>query len=140
MAIETHSGKEAIADYAGLARRSPWLAMILTGALFSLAGLPIFAGFVTKFYLFVAAAEQDLIWLVSNAVVNSVISLYYYIRVIREMYVTESDDTAKFPAPRLTMVTASALFLGTILVGVYPRPLVDAISASTQVLAPFLGT
>ena len=139
IAVETHSGKEGIADYAGLAKRSPWLAMILTGALFSLAGLPFFAGFITKFYLFVAAADQDLIWLVSIAVVNSVISLYYYIRVIREMYVTESDDTAKFAVPRLIMVTATVLFAGTILVGVYPGPLVDAISASTQALAPFLG-
>ena len=139
IAIETHSGKEAIADYAGLAKRSPWLAMILTGALFSLAGLPIFAGFITKFYLFVAAADQGLIWLVTIAVVNSVISLVYYLRVIREMYVNESDDTTKLPVPRLTTGTASLLFLGTILVGVYPGPLVDAISASTRVLAPFLG-
>lgn len=139
IAIENHSGKEAIADYAGLAKRSPWLAMILTGALFSLAGLPIFAGFITKFYLFVAAAGQDLIWLVAVAVVNSVISLYYYLRVIRAMYVDESDDTTKLPVTRLITVTASLLFLGTILVGVYPGPLVNAIDASTQALAPFLG-
>ena len=139
IAIETNSGKEAIADYAGLAKRSPWLAMILTGALFSLAGLPIFAGFITKFYLFVAAVDQQLLWLVCIAVINSVISLYYYLRVIREMYVTESDHTAKLPVPRLTTATASVLFLGMILVGVYPGPLLDAISASTRVLAPFLG-
>jgi len=139
IAVEIHSGKEGVADYAGLARRSPWLAMILAGALFSLAGLPIFAGFITKFYLFVAAADQGLIWLVAIAVVNSVISLYYYLRVIREMYVTESNDTAKLRVPRLTTATASTLFLGTILVGVYPAPLIDVISASTRVLAPFLG-
>ena len=140
IAIETRSGKEEIADYAGLAKRSPVLAMILTGAFFSLAGLPIFAGFVTKFYLFVAAAEQDLIWLVSVAVVNSVISLYYYLRVIRAMYLTESDDTAKMVTPRLIHGTAWVLFAGSIWVGVYPRPLAEAISASTRVLAPFLGT
>lgn len=139
IAVEMHSGKEAIADYAGLAKRSPWLAMILTGALFSLAGLPIFAGFITKFYLFVAAADQDLLWLVAIAVLNSVISLVYYLRVIREMYVNEPEEASKLPTPRLTTATASVLFLGTILVGVYPGPVVDVISASTQVLAPFLG-
>ena len=142
IAVENHTGKEEISDYAGLARRSPWLAMVMTGALFSLAGLPIFAGFITKFYLFVAAAENgagapDMLWLVVIAVANSVISLYYYIRVIREMYVSESDDTASMPVAPVLMGVITLMFAGTVGVGVYPGPLNDAINASVTVLTPW---
>ena len=80
------TNREDIAGFAGLADRAPYLAMALTVALFSLAGLPFFAGFTTKFYLFTAAAEGGLLWLVGLAIVNSLISLYYYLMVIKQMY------------------------------------------------------
>ncbi|MFQ5825869.1 MAG: NADH-quinone oxidoreductase subunit N, partial [Dehalococcoidia bacterium] len=80
------SGKEDIPDYAGLAERAPFLATTLAAALFSLAGLPFFAGFTTKFYLFTAAANEGLLWLAALAMVNSLISLYYYLLVIKQMY------------------------------------------------------
>ena len=139
IAVETKTGKEEISDYAGLSARSPLLALVMTGALFSLAGLPIFAGFVTKFYLFTAAAAEGLLWLVIIAVTNSVISLYYYIRVIREMYITETEPQPKLALPLLTTGTLGALFAGTIAVGIYPGPLVDAIDAATNALGPFVG-
>jgi NADH-quinone oxidoreductase subunit N len=143
IAVENRTGKEEISDYAGLAHRSPWLAMVMTGALFSLAGLPIFAGFITKFYLFVAAADNgagapDMLWLVVIAVANSVVSLYYYIRVVREMYVSESDDKAPMPVAPVMMGVISLMFAGTIWVGVYPGPLSDAINASVTVLTPWV--
>ena len=139
IAVETRTGKEEIADYAGLARRAPVLAMVMTGALFSLSGLPIFAGFVTKFYLFTAAAGEDLLWLIAIAVVNSVISLYYYLRVVREMYINEPGETAVLHVPALTYGTLWLLFAGTIAVGIYPGPWVDAIDAATNALTPFMG-
>ena len=139
--VEARTGKEEIADYVGLSVRSPLMAMVLTAAFFSLAGLPIFAGFVSKFYLFTAAADAGLLWLAAIAIVNSVTSLYYYLRVVRQMYLVEPAET---PQPiRLSPASAGvlwALFAGTIAIGVYPRPLVNAIDAATDVLGPFLGT
>jgi NADH-quinone oxidoreductase subunit N len=82
-----NNGKERISDMAGFARRAPFAALVMMSALFSLAGMPLFAGFVTKFYLFAAAARAGLLWLVAIAVINSTISLYYYLLVVYEMYV-----------------------------------------------------
>ena len=139
--VEAKTGKEDIADYAGLGAASPLMAMVLTAALFSLAGLPIFAGFVTKFYLFTAAADAGLLWLVALAIANSVISLYYYLRVVREMYITEpAAEPVRIRLPVASAGALWALFAGTIAVGIYPGPLVDAIDAATNALAPFLGT
>ncbi|MEX2598088.1 MAG: NADH-quinone oxidoreductase subunit N [Dehalococcoidia bacterium] len=137
--VETKTGKENISDYAGLASREPFLAMVMSAALFSLAGLPIFAGFITKFYLFVGAAEADLLWLVIVGVVASFISLYYYLRVMREMYVNEPATPGRMGLSPLTGAILWGLFLGTVFIGVYPGPLTDAIDAATVVLTPFTG-
>jgi NADH-quinone oxidoreductase subunit N len=135
--IELKLGKETIADFAGLSKRAPVLAMIMTGALFSLAGLPIFAGFLTKFYLFTAAIDKSLEWLVVIAVATSVISLYYYIRVIREMYITETEEDSKLPVPLLLAGLAWVMFAGTIAVGIFPQPFVDAAHAAVTTLSPW---
>ncbi len=82
-----NNGREMVADLAGLARRAPFVALTMMSGLFSLAGMPLFAGFVTKFYLFAAAARAELLWLVAIAVINSTISLYYYLLVVYQMYV-----------------------------------------------------
>ena len=138
--VEAKTRKEEIADYAGLSTASPLMAMVLTAALFSLAGLPIFAGFITKFYLFTAAADAGYLWLAVLAIANSVISLYYYLRVVREMYITEPD-----PEPeriRLSPTSAGALWAllaGTIAVGVYPGPFADAVDAATNALRAYAG-
>jgi NADH-quinone oxidoreductase subunit N len=83
----TSGGRELIGDLAGFARRAPLPALAMMAGLFSLAGMPLFAGFVTKFYLFAAASRAGLLWLVAIAVINSTISLYYYLLVVYEMYV-----------------------------------------------------
>ena len=137
--VEAKTGKEDIAGYAGLASRSPFLAMVMASALFSLAGLPIFAGFITKFLLFTAAVEADLTWLMVIAIANSFISLYYYIRIIKEMYVSESPVQGRLPLSVAASVPVWLLFAGTVLVGVYPAPFMDAVDAATNVLGPFLG-
>ena len=139
IAVESKTGKEGIADYAGLASREPFLAMVMSAALFSLAGLPIFAGFVTKFYLFVAAADAGLLWLVIVGVTASLVSLYYYLRVIREMYVGEAVRAGRLGLSPLTGVVLWVMLIGTIAIGVYPGPLTDAISSATTVLTPFRG-
>jgi NADH-quinone oxidoreductase subunit N len=141
--VEVRAGRETIAGYAGLSSASPFAAMVMTAALFSLAGLPIFAGFITKFALFTAVAQEGGLWLVAVAVVVSLISLYYYLRVVRAMYVDKPEaGSALAGRLRLSPVSASlawVLLAGTIGVGIYPGPVADAIDAATDVLGPFFG-
>ena len=136
--VETKTGKERISDYAGLASRSPFLALVMASAMFSLAGLPIFAGFVTKFLLFTSAVEGGLFWLMVVAVTNSLVSLYYYLRVVREMYVSDARGAGRLRLSVAASVPVWLLFAGTIFVGVYPAPIMDAAGAAVSVLAPFL--
>ena len=128
------TGREGIRDFAGLAKRSPYVAMVLTVSLFSLAGLPFFAGFTTKFYLFTAAAQGGLLWLVALAITNSVISLYYYMMVMRQMYMEAAEDETPVPVSALNRGVLGAMLAGIIAIGVYPAPLVDAIEAARRVL------
>jgi NADH-quinone oxidoreductase subunit N len=92
------TGSETIKDLAGLNRRSPWLALMLTIALLSLAGIPPAAGFFGKFFLFNAAVQANLTWLAVVGVLNSIVALYYYLVVIKVMYVDRSADEDK-PIP-----------------------------------------
>ncbi|MQG69866.1 MAG: NADH-quinone oxidoreductase subunit N [SAR202 cluster bacterium] len=126
------TGKDDIDDLAGLAQRSPFVAMVLTAALFSLAGLPIFAGFVSKFYLFNAAATQGLLWLAGLAIFTSLISLYYYLNVIRFIYISEPADSSRIRVPRLAVGVLGVLFLAMIFIGVYPAPILDAVQQATD--------
>ena len=81
------TGKEMLPDLAGLGGTQPFLAASIAIGMFSLAGLPIFAGFATKFYLFTAIADEGFLWLAGLAVFASLVSLYYYLQVIRQMYI-----------------------------------------------------
>ena len=135
-AIYNVTGKEGIRDLAGVARRAPAAAMILAASLFSLAGLPVFAGFASKFYLFNAAANQGLLWLAGLAIFTSLVSLYYYLVVIRQMYIEPAEDPTPIRIPRLTLGLLGILLVGMVFVGVYPAPLVDAIqNASDAILS-----
>ena len=106
----------------------------LTTALFSLAGLPIFAGFLTKFILFQAAAEEGFLWLSALAVVNSVISLYYYLNVIKQMYMVEPEEMTRFRVPLTVTGSLAVLVAGVFLIGVYPRPLFEIVDNVTRFL------
>jgi len=137
------TGKEEIKDFAGAAERAPFLSLSLTIALFSLAGMPLFAGFATKFILFQAAAQQDLLWLSGVAVFFSFVSLYYYLIVIREMYLGEPEEPTRFPTPRLEYAALSLLIAGVLAVGLYPQPLFDVAedaAVSISAVAPASGT
>ena len=129
------TGSEEVASLAGAARRAPMVAMVMAAALFSLAGLPIFAGFASKFYLFSAAASQGLLWLAGLAIFTSLISLYYYLMVVRQMYIEPAADPARVRIPRATVALLGLLFVGMVLVGVYPAPLMDAIQSASDALS-----
>ena len=93
------SGKEMISDMAGLADYRPFLAACIAMGMFSLGGLPIFAGFAIKFYLFTAIAEAGFLWLAGLAIFSSLISLYYYLQVIRQMYIESPGESAPGESP-----------------------------------------
>ena len=85
------TGKEMMSDLAGLGGTQPFLAASIGIGMFSLAGLPIFAGFAIKFYLFTAVADEGFLWLAGLAVFASLVSLYYYLQVIRWMYIAPAE-------------------------------------------------
>jgi NADH-quinone oxidoreductase subunit N len=142
------TGKEMIADLGGLADHQPFLAASLAMGLFSLAGLPIFAGFTMKFYLFTAVATEGFLWLAGLAIFSSLISLYYYLQILRQVYIepTPAGDSGgdfleEHPAlarrPSLPLLTVLASGLGGIIwLGIYPKPLIDAIEAASRAVMP----
>ena len=134
IAYHNLTGKEEIADYAGLAQRQPFLAMVLSISMFSLAGLPIFSGFATKFYLFTAAAKQDLLWLVIIAIVSSLISLYYYLMVVKQMYLGEPEEEGRLRLGQPMLGVLAGLMVAVVLFGVYPGPLLKLIEKATAAL------
>ena len=116
--------REEIADFKGLSRTNPYLALVITAGLFSLAGMPLLAGFFTKFILFQAVVDGGFLWLVVIAVVGSTVSLFYYLQVIRQMYVYAPEgDTGRWSISVTGTLTTAILFALIVIVGVYGAPL-----------------
>ncbi len=132
IAYYNETGHEQIEDFAGAAERAPYLALLLTIAMFSLAGLPFFAGFTTKFYLFTAAAQEGLLWLAALAVAMSVVSLYYYLMVIKQMYIVPSRHSPRLKPSLVLKGVLGMLAVATVGIGVYPGPLVRFIEAASK--------
>lgn len=118
--IENKSGKLNIDDYRGLYSTNPKLSFVMMLAMFSLGGIPPFAGFFSKFFIFASAAEQGFYVLVLIAVVNTIISLYYYLRVVKAMFIDSSENP--IPTIRTESYNRASLFLctaGILLVGIF---------------------
>jgi NADH-quinone oxidoreductase subunit N len=112
---------EEFNDYAGLGVRYPALAMMMTIFMLSLTGIPPLVGFTGKFYVFSAAVQAGYIWLAVIGVLNSVVSAYYYVRVVVTMYMQEGEKHVEPLSTRPALATVIvAATLGTILVGVFP--------------------
>jgi NADH-quinone oxidoreductase subunit N len=115
------TGREAIDDYRGLSRTNPLIALAMMASLFSLAGIPPLSGFVGKFFLFSIASQAGFHWLVAVAAVNSTISLYYYLRIVRQMYIEPTfADAARLPISRRMAASLAALATGAVLLGIIP--------------------
>ena len=125
--ISLKTGKENMADYEGLYRTNPKLSLVMLLALFSLAGIPPVAGFFGKFFLFTAAASEGYYLLVFLAVVNVTISLYYYLLVVRAMFLRKGDNPIPFFKNKLYMRLGLLItVLGIVVLGLY-SPLYDYI-------------
>ena len=129
-------GGDAIEDYAGLSQRSPGLALAMLLFLLSLAGIPPLAGFVGKFYLFAAAMKEGFLWLVLVGVLNSIVSLYYYLQVVRQMYIIPPRTEEPVPASPALSGALLITMAGVLLLGIYPAPLVELIRVAARALLP----
>ena len=135
-----NSGRDEIKDLAGLSKTSPYLAMSITIALFSFSGLPFFAGFTTKFYLFSSVATQGLLWLSGIAMIASLVSLYYYLKIIRTMYIEPTGNDVTVITPKSTLIALSFLIGVVIVIGVYPSVITTPIEQATIPLFGSTGT
>jgi len=112
IAIENATGKVNMDDYDGLYKTNPKLTLLMMLALFSLAGIPPVAGFFGKFFLFTSAASAGFLWLVLIAVLNATISLYYYLLVVKAMFINKSDEP--IPTFKSDWVTRTGLVLSAV--------------------------
>ena len=136
MAIANRTGSDQIDDLAGMAKRAPILSGILALSMISLIGIPPTAGFMGKLYLFNAAVSSDLIWLAVVGVLNSAVSAYYYLRVVKTMYLApaESEERITYSSPVLVAVAVTAI--GILLIGILPGPLFEITESAVSTLLP----
>jgi len=127
IAVSRATGGESISDFRGLGTRAPIAALALTVFLFSLTGLPPLAGFTGKYLVFAALVQQGGFWNVVLAVIgvlNSAVSLFYYARIIKAMYLEESPAAERMPVPALYTGVLVGLSIPLLVFGVYWGPLV----------------
>lgn len=125
-------GVDRIGDFAGLHRRAPLLSFCMLIFLLSLAGIPPLSGFFGKFYIFSSAyfADRGLLWLVALAVAMSVVSLFYYLKVLKAIYVRDTSEASELIATPLTLrIVVSVIAALVVILGCYPNILLRWIGA-----------
>jgi len=126
MAVSRIIGSDDIKDYSGLSRRNPGLALMMLAAFLSLAGMPPFGGFVAKVFVFAAGIQAGYVWLVVVGIVNSIVGVYYYLNVMKYVYLYRmpNEDEEKHPVPltRPYAIALVVLAIGVLLVGTLFAP------------------
>ncbi len=131
---------EKITDYNGLAKKAPYLAFAMVLFLFSLAGIPPLAGFTSKFFLFSSLVYGDggvmtqWVWLAFVAIINSAVSLYYYARVVKAMYIEKGDNEEKIKIPAAFSVAILICVAFVIILGMYPDLIMNACGDAAAVI------
>ncbi len=120
--VSNVTGSDQISDMANLGRRSPYLALAMVLALLSLSGVPPLAGFFGKFFLFSAAVKSGYTWLAIVGVLNAIVALYYYLTVIKVMYVDPNDDTRPIPVSGAYTIVLFITSIGMLLMGTLAAP------------------
>lgn len=137
-AVATHvsekQGSDEIKDFAGLIRRSPLAAVVMTASLLSLAGIPPLAGFVGKFYLFSAVMGQGYTAIAYIGFVMSMVSVYYYLSVVKVMFLGEGEGLPDVPVHGALKFTMLFSFIITVAIGLYPTPLAQMAIKAAQSL------
>lgn len=130
---------DEIEDYSGLNRRSPFLAFAMLVFLLSLAGVPPLAGFIGKIYIFLAAVDEGLYTLIVVGLINVVIALYYYLVIVKKMYINEPVDASplRISGPMTAVIYVG--LAGTIILGIYPRPFIDWVVGATMMFSNLVG-
>jgi len=126
MAFSRVTGLEDLKDYSGMSRRSPWLALMMLSAFLSLAGMPPFAGFVAKIFVFAAGIQAGYVWLVIIGILNSIIGVYYYLNAMKYVYLYrmpgEDEENHPVPITRPYAIALAVLAIGVILIGTVFAP------------------
>ncbi|MBI9071669.1 MAG: NADH-quinone oxidoreductase subunit N [Melioribacteraceae bacterium] len=125
MLIADKTGTEDITKLKGLGHSSPFLGTALTIFLISLVGLPPTAGFIGKFYIFVSLLDSKMILVAVIALLNTVVSLYYYIKVLKYIYLVKGDKIETIPINYSNYIVIITLLIPTILFGIYFTPIVN---------------
>ena len=134
MLIANKTGSEDIEDYKGLGARAPFLTVALAIFLISLTGLPPTAGFIGKLYLFAALLNHGWVWLAVVGALNSVIALYYYVRVLRNTFLRSAQQPGPaLETSRLEGVLVLVMLVPTLVLGLYFTPLVQLAQASVKI-------
>jgi len=139
MAISNAVGSDEIDDYRGLNRRSPFLAFAMLIFLLSLAGVPPLAGFIGKLYIFVAAIKEGLYVLITVGLINIVVSMYYYLIVVKKMYINEPLDSSPIKTTGPLRAVIYVGLAGTLVIGIYPQPFLDWAVSATLMFSNLLG-
>jgi NADH-quinone oxidoreductase subunit N len=136
--VQERAGEDRLSDFAGLSRRAPLLSFCMMVFMLSLAGIPPLAGFFGKFYLFSAVLSADpnrlgLLWLVILALAMSAVSLYYYLQVLKQIYVAEPSSGARaIETPLLSQLAVVLLAVGVVVLGCVPDVLIGALDKAIR--------
>ena len=120
IAITNKTNSDEINDFSGMIKRAPVLCLALSFCLISLIGLPPTGGLIAKIYIFTGAVQQGLLWLVIIAVINSVISAFYYLKVVKVMWVGEPESESKVPASAALYTALGICCIAVLILGVIP--------------------
>jgi NADH-quinone oxidoreductase subunit N len=133
IAITNKVNSDEISDFAGMMKRSPLLAIALSLCLLSLIGLPPTSGLIAKIYIFNSAVQQGLLWLVIIAVINSVVSAFYYLRVVKVMWTAEPASQEKVPAGWGLRIALAICCIFVLLLGIIPGSFVAFSQAAVHI-------
>lgn len=125
---------EDISDFSGLGSRAPLAAVSLAIFLFALTGIPPFSGFIGKVYLFAEVINKGVYWLALVAALNSVVSLYYYARIVKVMFLETPRQSEELPVAFVPRVMLAILVVPTLLFGIYWEPVVRVAEASVRIM------
>jgi NADH-quinone oxidoreductase subunit N len=133
-ALSSRAGGDEMQNFDGMAKRAPFLSLLMLIFILSLAGIPPLGGFFGKFYLFASAVQKDaqhfgLLWLVVLGIIMSAVSLYYYLILLKHIYVIDGSDQSPIITPTYLNVALGLVALAVVALGVYPKPILELLNS-----------